>query len=382
MVKMGKIVYLGHFADGKNKRVVFTPAQTVIRYMRRGLNEAGYSFTMVSLAQASRNIPRVEEIYDDKTKLIFARCFKVYEKNILMRAVNKFRRGRSFQKELESIIEDGDTLISYHSLSTMNLITKLRKKKKFKFILQVCEIYADVTENQKLKAKEIEFIKSADKYILISDMLKKEIGLENKECIVCSGAYEVKEVINEPPKDGKIHVVYAGTMDEKKGGAYYAASAAEYLNENYHIHILGTTIESQREKLQSIIDEVKTKSKCEVSYEGYMGGEKYTKFLQSCHIGLSTQSPEGAYNATSFPSKIPVYMSNGLQVVSVRIPVVENSPIGKSIHFYDNQDAKSIADAILSVKVDEENNGREIVKKLNSEFVQGLKKLIENKKEV
>ena len=71
-------------------------------------------------------------------------------------------------------------------------------------------------------------------------------------------------------------------------------------------------------------------------------------------------------------------MSNGLQVVSVRIPVVENSPIGKSIHFYDNQDAKSIADAILSVKVDEENNGREIVKKLNSEFVQGLKQLIEH----
>ena len=375
---MGKVIYLGHFGNSKNNRFVYLPAQTMVRYMHRAINDTSHYVTMISLAQPLKPCERAEQILDENTKAIFVKGFKIYKKNLLMRAITKVRKDIEFEKELDNLIEDGDVLIAYHSLTTVKLINKLRKKKKFTLILQVCEVYADVLEDKKLRKKEIEFIRSADKYILISDFMKKEIGLEDRECAVCSGSYEVKERISEPADDGKIHVVYAGTPDEKKGGAYFAISSSKYLNEKYHIHILAPTTDEQKVKLKDAIENAKKETKCEITYDGCLGGKKYMEFLQSCHIGLSTQNPEGAYNATSFPSKILVYLSNGLNVVSVKIPPIENSPVGSAMHFYENPTDKNIADAILSVDINNGIDTRQIVNKLHNEFVKDLKNLIEN----
>ena len=68
-----------------------------------------------------------------------------------------------------------------------------------------------------------------------------------------------------------------------------------------------------------------------------LSGEDYIRFIQSCDIGLSTQNPDAAFNATSFPSKILSYMANGLRVVSIRIPAIERSAVGNEVMFYNEQ---------------------------------------------
>lgn len=377
--KMGKIIYLGHFSSEENPRSVSPAGQTVMNYVCHSIKNAGYYVTMYSFAQATDKMPhqKTEQVLDDNIKAIFGTCFKQYRKNILMRIFTKIKREKTFFKELNEIIEDGDIVISYHSLATMDLLKKLRKKKKFKFILQVCEIYADVLENQKIRKKEIEFIKSADEYILISDLLKKEIGLENKKCVVCSGTYTTEKIINEPPMDGKIHVVYAGTLDMTKGGAYFAVSAAKYLNKNYHMHILGFGSEQQKNQLLKLIEDTKKDTNCSITYDGCLQGEEYVRFLQICHIGLSTQNPKGAYNATSFPSKILVYLANGLQVVSIKIPAIETSPVGLAMHFYENSTPEEIAKAILNIDLNQACDSRKLIDNLNSEFILNIKKLLE-----
>ena len=279
-------------------------------------------------------------------------------------------------KELDDLIEDGDTVIAYHSVPLMAVFEKLRKKKSFKFILQVAEIYADVLEDKKNRQKEIDFIKTADRYILISNLLQKEIGLENKKSIVCSGLYEAEKEINTPPNDGKIHIVYAGTLDPVKGGAYFATEAARYLNEEYHIHILGFGNVRQRTAFFELLEANKEAFQCTVTYDGCLKGEEYKRFLQGCHIGLSTQNPSGAYNATSFPSKILVYLSNGLNVVSIKIPAVETSPVGQVMHYYEKSTPEEIAKAILSVDLNKASNGRETINKLNDEFIESIKDLL------
>ena len=376
--KMGKIIYLGHFSSEENPRSVSPAGQTVMNYVCHSIKNAGYYVTMYSFAQATDKMPhqKTEQVLDDNIKAIFGTCFKQYRKNILMRIFTKIKREKTFFKELNEIIEDGDIVISYHSLATMDLLKKLRKKKKFKFILQVCEIYADVLENQKIRKKEIEFIKSADKYILISNLLQKEIMLENKECIVCSGTYTAENVINEPSKDGKIHVVYAGTLDMTKGGAYFAVSAAKYLNKNYHMHILGFGSEQQKNQLLKLIEDTKKDTNCSITYDGCLQGEEYVRFLQICHIGLSTQNPSGAYNATSFPSKILVYLSNGLQVVSIKIPAIETSPVGHAMYFYENSTPKEIAQAVLTVDTTKKYDSRKLIDELNVEFIENLNRLL------
>ena len=53
------------------------------------------------------------------------------------------------------------------------------------------------------------------------------------------------------------------------------------------------------------------------------------------------------FNDTSFPSKILSYLANGLQVVTVKIPVVEISGVGDLCTYYEKQNPEDIAEAIV-----------------------------------
>ena len=66
-------------------------------------------------------------------------------------------------------------------------------------------------------------------------------------------------------------------------------------------------------------------------------------------------------------------MSNGLKVVSISLPVIKTSLVGNYIYYYENQDAKSLADAIKSVPYEKEFDSRIILDKLNEDFITKLK---------
>ena len=69
-------------------------------------------------------------------------------------------------------------------------------------------------------------------------------------------------------------------------------------------------------------------------------------FIQKCDIGLSSQNPDGQYNTTSFPSKVLMYLSNGLSVVSIDIPVLRDSKVTKCIFYAKSKEGKDIAEAL------------------------------------
>lgn len=375
---MSKIVYIGHYGNKKHSRNTSPAGVTLMDYISNSINSLGYDLTIYSPAQSEdgSKIDKTVVKLNEKTTAIFMKCFKRYSrKNIPMRFIQKFRRERCMEKELEALIDNGDTVIAYHSLALMNALTKLRKRKSFKFILQVAEIYADVLEDEKLRKKEIDFIKTVDKYILSTDLLEKELNIINKEYIVCSGTYKAEETTNKPKDDGKIHVVYAGTLDPTKG-AYSAVEASRHLSEKYHMHILGFGNEQQKSQLFELIEKTKKETNCTITYDGCLQGESFRSFLQGCHIGLSTQNPDAAYNGTSFPSKILVYLANGLRVVSVKIPAIELSPVGQEIHFYEQPVPKEIANSILSVDILQNYDSRKIINELDAKFVVDLKMLL------
>jgi len=109
---------------------------------------------------------------------------------------------------------------------------------------------------------------------------------------------------------------------------------------------------------------------------GFKSGKDFNAYIQACHIGLSTQQADAKFNGTSFPSKVLMYMSNGLRVVSVRIPAVETSAVGDSIFYYDKQDGEEIANVIRSVNLDDGYNSRKQLADLHNRFVKQLAKLL------
>jgi hypothetical protein len=189
------------------------------------------------------------------------------------------------------------------------------------------------------------------------------------------GTYHSEGVLSQPLRD-KIHLVYAGTFNPRKGGVFNAIECASHLNSDYHLHLLGGGNEqiTSLVTMKSII--ASEKSGCAITQHGYLTGRAYKEMLQSFHIGIATQNVNDPFSKTSFPSKILVYLSNGLRVVSGKVLPVVESPLRDNITFYEQDTPEEIARAIKSIDLRGEYDSRILIDKLHRCLVEDLKKLI------
>lgn len=377
---MGKIYYLGYYSPESNKdenRNIVLAATNKMTYIVEALEAAGQSVEIVSASQTLNKRYYGEKILPICQKSQ-AHMFKTLPwGNKLRRIASILYFRRQYRRYIMKTLTKDDTLIVYHSVMYADFIAKAKKKLGFKLILEVEEIYADVNGKEDDRIKEYRVFEAADAYIFPTELLDEKLNKENKPHSVIYGTYHVEEDRNVSFDDGRIHVVYAGTFDPRKGGAMAAVLSAEYLNEDYHLHIIGFGSKTDKDALLNEIERVSASTKCNVTYDGLLSGEDYIRFIQSCDIGLSTQTPSGDYNNTSFPSKILSYMANGLRVVSIQIPVVENAKIGKSLYFYSEQTPQKIAEAIEKVNIDDEYDSRKLICELDKAFVEDMKNLSE-----
>lgn len=246
--------------------------------------------------------------------------------------------------------DKGSVVLAYHSLALIKIIRFAKRIRNFKLILELNEIYSDVNPKyEKYRKAELSIISVADAFIFPNELMNDLFNSRKRDYAVCSGIYKNIPGYSQRFNDGKIHVVYAGTLDPSKGGAAAAAAAAAELPDNYHIHILGFGSLEQVEDFKQFVSEIQAKSKATLSYDGVLDGMDFLKFLQKCDIGLSTQTPDARFNDTSFPSKVLTYLANGLQVVSIDIPAISKSRLAPAIKFYTHQNFQEIANAIKSV---------------------------------
>ena len=65
-----------------------------------------------------------------------------------------------------------------------------------------------------------------------------------------------------------------------------------------------------------------------------------------------------------------------MRVVSVRIPVVEESGVGQVLYYYDKQTPEEIAKAIVSVDLSKEYDSRDLIRKLDIKFRSDLQHVL------
>ena len=373
---MKYIVYYDTLKNKSENRNYVLAATNKIDYICNAMNEIGENVELISASGTLGN----KHCKGKKVDLGNGNTLKLF---------NSFGRGGKFKNVLDILqlkvsmfiyimknIKKGEKIIVYHSLGYMGMIKLLKRIKKFYLILEVEEIYADVIGNKKIKSKELEFFKLADAYIFPTALLNDLLNDKNKPYTLIHGTYKVEEDRHVSFGDDKIHVVYAGTFDPRKGG-YAAAQSAQFLTSDYHVHILGFGTENDTARIKGIIEDTNAKNKGKVTFDGLLSGEDYIQFLQKCYIGLSTQNPDADFNATSFPSKVLSYMANGLRVVSIRIPAIETSAVGNDLYYYDTQTSEEIAKAIMRVDLNDEYDGRKRIKMLDEMFKKDLQKLID-----
>lgn len=376
------IYYIGYYSpqDNQQTRKIILSAVNKMDYIINTINSLGDSQTIVSCSETKEKRGYMGEEIQLKDN-INLKTFRTFgRKNAFTKLADMvFIKLQMFFYLLKRLKKD-DIMLVYHSPYYCNTVKFLRKIKKCRLILEMEELYSDVSGDKKLRGKELSVCRSADAFIFPTELLNAAVNCKGKPFSVIHGTYNVENERERIFNDGKIHVVYAGTFDPRKGGAVAAIAAGEFLPEKYHIHILGFGSDKEKADIKNQISEVSKKTKATVTYDGLLSGEEYIRFIQSCDIGLSTQNPDAEFNSTSFPSKILSYMANGLRVVSIKIPAIEKSAVGNYMYYYQKQTPAEIAEAIKSVDLNDDYNGREIISNLSDKFCNNLNSILEDLK--
>ena len=271
-------------------------------------------------------------------------------------------------------LKKNDRVLIYHSPLLFYPVYFSKLIIGYTLILEVEEIYSEVwkisTSEQK---KEKNLLMIADNYIPSSEQLSKLLG--EKSLFVCHGCYKPLRTTIKKSEDLNINVVYAGTIDQLKGGAFIGLESFRYLEEKYSLHIAGYGSNHDINLLKNRILDINSKlNRNAVIYHGMLNEEDLSNLLNKCSIALNPQKT-GDYMNTAFPSKLLVYLSYGLSVVSSKISSILNSDIANLVNFVERTDPISFANAIQKVNTENSDEIIQSLQKLDEKFVSNLKTL-------
>lgn len=379
---MKRLKYICYYdsPDSKEERNIVYSSTTKLDYIFNALNRVGIGVDIVSFSGI-----RGEKIRYCKGSCIqignnTLRKFPSFTGSRLISYVSRKLMALCFISWFLIHVKRGEKVGVYHSTGYDGMLVWLKKLTGCKYIGEIEEIYQHATKlPDKIRRQEWAFINCCDRYLFSTELLNEKINNSHKPVLTLYGLYHVEPIVRGKFTDGLIHVVYGGTFDVNKGGAAAAAASAAFLPSNYHIHICGFGNQKDTEHIKEIIANVCRNSEAIVTFEGLKKGRDYIEFIQQCHIGLSTQNPLAAFNATSFPSKVLVYLSNGLKVVSIDIPAIRKSKIGGALDYYQEQTPENIAEAILkaSKKLEDKRlDSRTLLSMLDEEFCKALSHFI------
>ena len=346
-----KIYYVAYYSDpdNENTRRAAPAADLQVSYLTEVLQDIGYAVEIISPCT----------IGDRKKGIVFERGYskKIGNKKVdfLPSIGSKYRGLRVLGYILTDLAllmallkkTDGKIII-YHSLSLGYVYHFLHAIKR-KFILEVEEIYSDVYGGTWRRKRELAGAAKASCYIVPNRDIHKLFP--EKKWVLYHGSCRREPVMKRFFTDGKIHIVYAGTLDPRVAGDYVMVKIAEYLDDHYKIEILGVGSDEQKSVMKDEIAKVAGKG-CDIELHDCLYGDEYLQFIQSCDIGIYAQDPRSADIYTSFPSKIMSYLSNGLRVAATKTSVLERSEVSHLLFWAEKNEPDVFAEAIKSIDME------------------------------
>ena len=374
---MKKVHYIGWYIAEKDIEHYSgnIPGMLKMRYITQKIVEAGKNPTIFSLA--------------NKNNGCFYKSFHTDDNGIPVLYSGGVHVSGRFSRELNNIVKElllvvyccfkvkrEDTVVLYHSVAYSHLVTRLNRIIKRNVVLEVEEVYgySATGDNKKSLESESYSIRNNNKFILINDYVASAYNIPDNKYVPCFGVVNIPQRKVERLNDGRIHVVYAGTIEGRKQGAYTAVEAAEYLPENYILHVLGFGKDVHIQMLKDKIEAInKNRKNPVVEYLGFKSGDELDDFLYSCHIGVSTYVMRDNFANMSLPSKILTYMCHDLAVVRNYASAYEDTEIAKYWAFYHDDSPQEISKAIVNVRIPEIGVNHDFLRKCDERVVGFIK---------
>lgn len=382
---MHKIHYICHYNDETGFRELITQPSgiTKINYIKSSLKKAGYYVIIFSVAEATENKNVIyyanKRVVDENEEIVFTHSFG--RPSVVHKIASRLWMQIQLVFYLLSKAKTGDIILVYHSLVLKWPIRIVKLLKRNKVIMEVEELYSAALQmnNNKIESEKKYLRNVADGYILVNDIIGKKC-MFSKPATICYGDYKGITLKRNKFNDNKIHIVYAGVIDKEGTDAYVAVDTINYLPNNYHIHILGYGLSNNISKLKDFINTTnETLGLQGVTYDGCLSGEEYNIFLSKCDIGLCTRVLTDNLSDYTFPSKVLVYLGNGLIPICSPISSVIKSNVKDYVVFTKDITPKSVAEAILSINEDKQTNNKINLDLLDQNFIKSLILLLNSK---
>lgn len=199
-----RIKYIGYFdfQDSDVPRNYVVSATNKMEYIVSALNEIGYDVELVS---ASGSVEPEFRLHGAETKIRNPR-FKVHffasfgGRNKLLRIVRNIWHSLALLFYLLFRTRRNEPVIVYHSLGYYNVILLAKRIRKFRLLLEVEEIYQDVSSvPHMLRLWEYRTFRIADGYIFSTELLNEKINVASKPYVVIYGTYRVEPQIAVRP---------------------------------------------------------------------------------------------------------------------------------------------------------------------------------------
>lgn len=371
---MKKVYYIGYYAEDIYQDALYSiiSGKLKMQYVYEKLLACGYDAKIISLCHKEKAV----KIQKNRQVKYF---FSIPKKSKLFKRVNMYLIKLQLLFWYLFKTKKDDTLLLYHAYTFTRFFNFLRKLKKIPMILEVEEVYGFSSRGRlPYLDKEMQYIKSYDKAILVNDYIPKELDFTEKSHVVSYGVCNLNP--REPVDrftDGKIHAIYAGTLQPNKAGAMSAVRAAEFLPDNFLVDVFGHGSEAL---VRAITEEVRAVNqragKEKVRYMGFRENQELQALMGMYDIGLSTNIIEPDFANNTFPSKTITYMSYGLSIVSGYAEVFGGIELTKNWSFFHEYTPEAIANAIVNYKPCTKEENLKVLKKIDDNLGQWFQKNI------
>ncbi len=375
-----KAYYLGFYAkEDMSSRFSNIAAIRKMDYTMGALAEAGYEVEVISLSwnlrpfsfQGSSKYRLAENIHLHMPPSFFLKGITALKLNILLAKI-------WFVLTCALRIPKNSVVIVYHSPKLYGVLHWLKKLKPVRIALEIGEIYGDVWEIPSEEASaERKLIALCDYFIPVSKELFRQ--LEPRSRFLMHGTYRLQYPLREKEEDKRIiHILYAGSIDQTKAGATTAVEIMKNLPDHYRMHIAGYGEPAQVKHLENEIGELnRQRGLGLIRFYGKLNSTELNKLMRECQVAVNPQNP-GGYMKTAFPSKVLVYLTFQLNVVSTAIESVQQSAVAGLITFVEGNEPIDFARAIQSLEWEHIDRIPEELQRLNKECRDNFTRLIES----